>query len=81
MITISVHDTGIGMDPDQVEKIFQPFQQVSQGRDRKFEGAGLGLAIAKKYTELLGGSITVETQLTQGSTFKVSLPEYALNHL
>lgn len=81
MITISVHDTGIGMDPDQVEKIFQPFQQVSQGRDRKFEGAGLGLAIAKKYTELLGGSITVETQLTKGSTFKVLLPEYALNHL
>ena len=75
MLEIAVQDTGIGIDPQNIQKIFEPFKQESEGQARRFEGSGLGLSIAKKYTELLGGSIRVESQKGQGSTFFVYLPQ------
>jgi signal transduction histidine kinase len=73
---ISVTDSGIGIDTDFRERLFEPFQQESDGRTRHFEGTGLGLAITKHMVDLLGGSIRVETEKGEGSTFRVDLPRY-----
>jgi PAS domain S-box-containing protein len=64
-----VKDTGIGIPPDQVERIFQRFSQVDESSTRQYGGAGLGLAISKSLAELLGGEIGVESGLGTGSTF------------
>jgi signal transduction histidine kinase len=71
---IAVTDSGIGIDADFRERLFEPFQQESDGRTRHFEGTGLGLAITKHMVDLLGGSIRVETEKGEGSTFRVDLP-------
>ena len=73
-VTIAIRDTGIGMKPEQMEKIFKPFSQVDTGLTRKYEGTGLGLSISKKLVEMMGGSLTVESQWNIGSTFSVNLP-------
>ncbi len=73
-IEIEVIDTGIGVSQENVEKIFSPFEQESQGHSRNYEGTGLGLSIVKKYVELFGGSINFESEKNVGSTFKVTLP-------
>lgn len=73
-VAIDVSDTGIGISEDFTTKIFEPFQQASQGQGRAFQGSGLGLSIAKKYAELLGGKLNVESQLGKGSTFTLLLP-------
>ncbi|RMG71304.1 MAG: hybrid sensor histidine kinase/response regulator, partial [Bacteroidetes bacterium] len=77
LMEIAVRDTGVGIDPKNQERIFEPFKQESEGQSRRFQGSGLGLAIAKKYTELLGGSIRVESAKGQGSTFFIYLPQTA----
>jgi PAS domain S-box-containing protein len=69
VLQCSVTDTGIGMNEQQQEKLFQSFNQADDTITRKYGGTGLGLAIAKQLTELMGGKIWLKSQLQQGSTF------------
>lgn len=71
----TVEDTGIGIKEEDMEKIFQSFQQVDSKRNRNIEGTGLGLAISKQLLALMNGSIQVESQYEKGSKFSFSLPQ------
>ena len=71
---IQIKDSGIGMTPAQLARLFQPFSQASSDTARKFGGTGLGLVISKRFCELLGGDIEVNSVAGQGSTFTVRLP-------
>ncbi|MCG8533463.1 MAG: ATP-binding protein [Pseudomonadales bacterium] len=73
-LIIEIEDTGIGMPEKSTEGLFNPFTQSDASITRKFGGSGLGLSITKRLTELMGGTITVHSQINQGSTFQVSLP-------
>ena len=73
-ITISVSDTGIGIAPEDQAAIFEEFRQVGRDDARKQEGTGFGLTLAKKFVELHGGRIWVESEVGKGSTFTFSLP-------
>jgi len=68
-LRFEVSDTGIGMTPGQIEKIFEPFVQANVSTTRKYGGTGLGLAIAKNYIRAMGGNLEVESTLGKGSTF------------
>jgi CheY-like chemotaxis protein/two-component sensor histidine kinase len=74
MLTISVSDTGIGIDPEILPKLFSSFEQGDNSITRRFGGTGLGLSICKNITELLKGTITVESEIGKGTTFTVSIP-------
>ena len=71
---IEVTDTGIGIEEDKLEIIFDEFRQVSEGYGRSFEGTGLGLSICRKYMKLLGGNISVRSEIYRGSTFRIEIP-------
>jgi len=71
---ISVKDTGIGIPKEKIPIIFEEFRQVSEGRNRSFEGTGLGLTITKRFVGLLKGTIEVESELGKGTEFIVKLP-------
>ncbi len=73
-LSISVIDTGLGIKEADQKNIFLAFRQVDTGLDRVKEGSGLGLAICKRLTDLLGGSISVESQIGEGSTFTILIP-------
>ena len=73
-IYVRIADTGIGIPPDQLQKIFQDFYQVELSLTRRFAGLGLGLSIAKGMVEVHKGKITVESVVGRGSQFTVSLP-------
>ena len=73
-LQITVSDTGIGIPSEAQDFIFNKFSQVDNSTSRKFDGTGLGLAIVKKTTELLGGSISVKSEVGQGSQFTVEIP-------
>jgi signal transduction histidine kinase/DNA-binding response OmpR family regulator len=73
-IRLTVTDTGIGIAPEQIPHIFDEFRQADESTSRKYGGAGLGLAIARKYASLLRGRITVESSPGKGSRFAVTLP-------
>ncbi|MCY7275996.1 MAG: PAS domain-containing protein [Phormidesmis sp. CAN_BIN44] len=76
-VTIAVRDTGIGVAEADLSFIFQEFRQANQTMTRTHGGTGLGLAIAQALTDLMGGNITAESELGQGSTFIVDLPRQA----
>ncbi len=76
---IKVKDTGIGIPKDKLGTVFEPFRQVSEGYDRFFEGTGLGLTITKKYTELMGGEISLNSEVGVGSIFTIKFPELNLS--
>jgi PAS domain S-box-containing protein len=73
-IDLLVRDTGIGIGPDEHDRIFKEFEQADGGTARKFGGTGLGLAISRRIVERMGGRITVESIPGSGSTFRVALP-------
>jgi len=73
-VTISVSDTGIGIPPDKLPRIFEAFTQVDASPSRKYGGTGLGLTISRSFVELHGGRIWVESELGKGSTFTFTLP-------
>lgn len=74
-LILEVEDTGIGIPEDQLEAIFEAFQQVEGQSTRKYGGTGLGLAICKRLTELMGGTISVRSVVGSGSVFTVVLPQ------
>jgi signal transduction histidine kinase len=73
-VEISVSDTGIGIAPEDQPRIFEEFRQVGSDYAHKTEGTGLGLTLAKKFVELHGGKIWVESEVGKGSTFTFTLP-------
>ncbi|NWO07861.1 MAG: PAS domain S-box protein [Alteromonadaceae bacterium] len=73
-VVILVEDTGIGIAPDRLSRIFEPFTQADASMTRRFGGTGLGTTIARQLTELMGGQISATSEPGEGSTFRVSLP-------
>jgi signal transduction histidine kinase len=74
-LTLRVRDTGIGIPGEHLEQVFEPFWRVDAGRRGGAEGAGLGLSIVRRLVALLGGEISVESEVGRGSAFTVRLPE------
>jgi len=73
-IGVRVIDTGIGIDADAQERIFEPFQQADNGLGRRYEGTGLGLSISKRFMELHGGGLAVESEIGRGTSVTAWLP-------
>jgi signal transduction histidine kinase len=73
-ITVSVSDTGIGMTPEQIGRLFQEFSQATSTTASKYGGTGLGLVISKRFCQMMGGDIMVHSEPGRGSTFTIRLP-------
>ena len=73
-IAIHVKDTGIGIPENEIDRLFQPFQQSTTGADTKYGGTGLGLAISRRICRLMGGDISIKSTEGEGSTFTIWLP-------
>ncbi len=69
-----VSDTGIGMTPEQLTRLFQAFSQADAATTRKYGGTGLGLAMSRRLCRMMGGDVTVESESGRGSTFTIRLP-------
>ena len=74
MVELAIADTGIGMTPEQLGKLFQEFSQAEASTAKKFGGTGLGLAISRKLARMMGGDVTVESEPGKGSVFTVRIP-------
>jgi len=72
-VAFEVEDTGIGMDPETAEVLFEPFRQASEGFSREYQGTGIGLAVTKETTKQMEGSIDVETEKGEGTRITVWL--------
>ena len=79
MLEFRVIDTGIGIAPENMDKLFDDFTQADQTISRRFEGTGLGLSICRGFVQLMGGDIDIDSQLGQGSTFRFTLPYQAVD--
>lgn len=77
-LKVNVVDTGIGISDEDKDRIFNEFEQVDFTSSRKYQGAGLGLAICKKYAELIGGEVSVLSNVVRGATFSISLHNVVL---
>ncbi len=80
MVKISVIDTGIGIEAKNIEKVFEEFSQVDNSHSRKYQGTGLGLPIARRLAQLLGGDLSAESVSGKGSTFTLSVPPQFQNN-
>jgi len=79
LLKFSVSDTGIGIRHEDVNRLFDDYLQLDTKANRRIEGTGLGLAITKKLLEMMGGSISIDSEYGKGSTFKVKLPQMIIN--
>ncbi|MAI86479.1 MAG: hypothetical protein CMF99_04875, partial [Candidatus Marinimicrobia bacterium] len=79
ILDFKVTDSGIGMTPEQVEKVFKPFTQADEKTTRKFGGTGLGLTITKMFAEMMGGDISLSSVINEGTTFTVSIPRKVID--
>jgi DNA-binding response OmpR family regulator len=73
-LTISVHDTGIGIKPEDLPKLFREFEQIDGSYTRRYQGTGLGLALCRRFVQMHGGRIWAESQFGKGSTFTFTIP-------
>ncbi len=74
MIVFEISDSGIGMSPEQLTRLFRPFSQADASTARNYGGTGLGLALCKRFCQVMGGRIDVDSELGEGTTFTVRLP-------
>lgn len=79
-ILISIKDTGIGINREKIDMIFEEFRQVSEGSTRQYQGTGLGLTISKKFVEYNGGKLWVESHPGKGSEFVISFPSFLIEN-
>jgi signal transduction histidine kinase len=80
MAEFSVIDTGIGISPNNMKKLFMPFQQIDSTISRKYNGTGLGLSLVKRFVEMHGGDVSVESEPGKGSIFSFRLPLDVVTH-
>ncbi len=76
-IAITIQDTGVGIETTQLPSIFEPFRQVDQSTSRRYSGSGLGLAITASLVHMMGGQITVKSEINRGTEFCVTLPRHS----
>jgi CheY-like chemotaxis protein len=74
LVEFTVRDTGVGIAPDDHDRVFEEFTQIENRLQRHVKGTGLGLSLSRKLAELLGGTLTVDSTLGKGSTFKLTIP-------
>jgi signal transduction histidine kinase len=73
-VVVCIRDTGIGISPDMISLVFEPFRQIDSALARKYEGTGLGLSLVKTLVELHGGAVTIESRPEQGTAVSFVLP-------
>ena len=76
-MSFAISDTGIGMKPEQLSRLFEPFTQADESTTRKYGGTGLGLAISRRFCRMMEGDIEAASTEGQGSTFTITLPRKA----
>jgi PAS domain S-box-containing protein len=74
MVEFHIRDTGIGIAPENMNRLFQPFVQLDSSLSRRYEGTGLGLSLVRRIMDLHGGSVSVDSQIGRGSCFTITLP-------
>jgi len=76
-VTLSVLDKGIGISPEEIPKLCQPFVQADSGNSRSYEGAGLGLSLVSGLVELHGGKLNIASELAKGTCLTITLPRHS----